>query len=213
MRRLGGGLPCREPPYDYVKKRKAARQIRDVGYLRTARSSAPTPETAAPSCVELFDAELDYIFATLRRLGATRTETEDLAQEVFVVLHQNWSQIDTKSPMRPYLFGVAFRVFSAHRRRQKREIPYASVEVEDLGPNPEGSLGRKEASALLLAALGRMPLRRRAVMVMHELDEIPVAEIARHLAISPFSVYARLRKARKELRTAVQRLTRGDGGK
>ena len=48
-------------------------------------------------------------------------------------------------------------------------------------------------------------------MVMHELDEIPVAEIARHLSISPFSVYARLRKARKELRSAVQRLTKGEG--
>jgi len=194
-----------------VKKRKGARQIRDVGYLRTARSSRPIADTAQPNCVELFDAELDYIFATLRRLGAAGTEIEDLAQEVFVLLHQNWSQIDTQSPMRPYLFGVAFRVFSAHRRRQKREIPYASVEVEDLGPNPEGSLGRKEASALLFAALGRMPLRRRAVMVMHELDEIPVAEIARQLSISPFSVYARLRKARKELRSAVQRLTKGEG--
>ena len=194
-----------------MKKRKGAGQIRSGGYLRAARPPVPTPETTALTCVELFDAELDYIFATLRRLGATRAEIEDLTQEVFVVLHQNWSQIDTKSPMRPYLFGVSFRVYSAHRRRQKREIPYASVEVEDLGPNPEGVLGRKEASALLFSALGRMPLRRRAVMVMHELDEIPVSEIARHLSISPFSVYARLRKARKELRSAVQRLTKGEG--
>ena len=201
---------CRAPPYVYVKKRKSSRQTSHVDYLRAPRPAVPLPESSQPGCVDLFDAELDYIFATLRRLGAAKAELEDLAQEVFVVLHRNWSQIDIKAPMRPYLFGVSFRVFSAHRRRQKREIPYATVEVEDVGLTPEGSLGRKEAAELLLAALGRMPLRRRAVVVMHELDEIPVADIARHLSISPFSVYARLRKARKELRSEVQRLTKGE---
>ncbi len=179
-----------------------------MGYIRTARFSVPAADTSEPGCVEVFDAELDYLFATLRRLGAKPPETEDLAQEVFVVLHRNWSQIDTTLPIRPYLFGVAFRVFSSHRRRQRREIPYATVEVEDARPGPEGSLKQKQASAVLMAALEHLPLKRRAVVVMHELDEIPVAEVAHHLSISQFTVYARQRKARKELRAAVQRLSK-----
>jgi RNA polymerase sigma-70 factor (ECF subfamily) len=176
-----------------------------MGYLRTARSVAPA--TADSSCIRAFDADLDYIFATLRRLGARPAELDDLTQEVFVVLHRNWDSIDTSSPLRPYLFGVAFRVLCAHRRRQKREVPHGVVEVEDVALDPETSLGRKESNRLLHDALESVPLRRRVVVVMHELDGIPAVEIARQLTISPFTVYARLRKAHKELRAALRRLT------
>lgn len=167
---------------------------------------------AAPDhpCVEAFGRELGYIFATLRRLGARSFEVDDLAQDIFVVLHRNWSIIDTTRPLRPYLFGIAFRIFSADRKRRAREIPFAEVEVEDEAPNPEARLDRKESDALLLAALDRLPLRRRAVVVMHELDQIPVAEIARTLSMTQFGIYARLKKARKELRMALRRLSKDE---
>ena len=53
-----------------------------MGYLRLVRSSAPAPMTSESSCLEAFDGELDYLFETLRRLGAAPREIEDLAQEV-----------------------------------------------------------------------------------------------------------------------------------
>ncbi|HSS40012.1 MAG TPA: sigma factor-like helix-turn-helix DNA-binding protein, partial [Polyangia bacterium] len=56
-----------------------------------------------------------------------------------------------------------------------------------------------------------VPLPRRAVVVMHDLDGVPVNEIARSLSISRFGTYARLRKARKELAAAVRRLLREGG--
>jgi RNA polymerase sigma-70 factor (ECF subfamily) len=180
-----------------------------MGYLRAARSAPPsaTPEHA---CVEAFDRELDYIFTTLRRLGARPAEIEDLAQEIFVVLHKNWPEIDATRPLRPYLFGIAFRIFYAHRRRRQREIPFGVVELEDAEPSPEGSLHRKESISLLLAALERVPLRRRAVLVMHELEDVPILEVARRLSMSQFGTYARLRKGRQELQSAVKRLTKGE---
>jgi RNA polymerase sigma-70 factor, ECF subfamily len=186
-----------------------------MAYLRSARSGQPAPPSATTEhpCLEPFDRELDYIFTTLRRLGAKPTELEDLAQEIFVVLHKNWSTLDTTRPLRPYLFGVAFRVFYAHRRRRQREIPFGVVEIEDGAPSPEGSLHRKESVALLLAALERVPLRRRAVVVMHELDDVPVLEVARRLSMSQFGTYARLRKGRAELQVAVRRLSRGERAK
>jgi DNA-directed RNA polymerase specialized sigma24 family protein len=41
---------------------------------------------------------------------------------------------------------------------------------------------------------------------MHDLDGVAVEDIARRLSISRFGVYARLRKARKELAAAARRL-------
>ena len=60
-----------------------------------------------------------------------------------------------------------------------------------------------------MAALERVPLPRRAVVVMHDLDGVPIAEIARRLSMSRFGAYARFGKARRELATAVRRLLEG----
>jgi RNA polymerase sigma-70 factor (ECF subfamily) len=174
-------------------------------YLRLVHSapSSPRPEDA---CVQAFDRELDYVFETLQRLGANKGEIEDLAQEVFVVLHRHWATLDLTRSLRPYLFGVAFRIVCAHRRRRSRETPYASLDTEDQAATPERSLQTKESIELLLAALSRVPLARRAVVVMHDLDDVPVADIAQTLSLTRFGTYSRLRKARKELAAAVRRL-------
>ncbi len=182
-----------------------------MSYLRHARS-APAPVPSEHACVAAFDRELDYIFASLRRLGARGGEIEDLAQEVFLVLHKNWSQIDRARPLRPYLFAVAFRVFCADRRRRRREIPFETVELEDQRDNPEVALQRSQAAALLTAALDKIPVYRRAVVVMHDIDGVPVLDVARRLSMSRFGVYARLRKGRRELQAVFRRLSLAHAG-
>jgi RNA polymerase sigma-70 factor, ECF subfamily len=176
-----------------------------MGYLRLVHSALPQP-TLESTCLEAYDRELDYLFETLRRLGAAPREIEDLAQEVFVVLHRNWPTLDTSRPLRPYLFGVAFRIVQAHRRRYRREVASPGLEIEDLASSPDALLESRQAVALLMAGLERVPLRRRAVLVMHELEGVPIADVAKHLSISRFGAYARLRKARRELAKAVERL-------
>jgi RNA polymerase sigma-70 factor (ECF subfamily) len=155
-----------------------------------------------------YDRELDYLFETLRRLGAAPREVEDLAQEVFVVLHRNWPTFDTSRPLRPYLFGVAFRIVQAHRRRRAREVPYSGLDAEDLASSPDGLLEGKRSVALLMAGLDHVPALRRAVLVMHELEGVPIADVAQRLSITRFGAYARLRKARRELTKAIGRLLR-----
>jgi DNA-directed RNA polymerase specialized sigma24 family protein len=46
---------------------------------------------------------------------------------------------------------------------------------------------------------------------MHDLDGVPVADIAERLSISRFGTYARLRKGRRELAAAVARLSKEAG--
>jgi len=178
-----------------------------MDYVRLVHS---TPAVATPenTCLDVFKQELDYVFATLQRLGASPGDIEDLAQEVFIVLYRNWTDLDTTRPLRAYLFGVAFRIVCAHRRRRAREIPHPVLEATDGAPSPEGALQSKESITLLLTALEDVPLLRRAVVVMHDLDEVPIVEVARTLSISRFGAYSRLRKGRKELTAAIRRLSR-----
>jgi RNA polymerase sigma-70 factor (ECF subfamily) len=107
--------------------------------------------------------------------------------------------------VRAYLFGIIFRIAAKHRSKRKREVAFKAVEVPDVGPGPDEQLVAKRARALLLAALERIPLRRRAVLVMHEIDGVPVQEVATALGIPRFTVYSRLRKARRELESALRR--------
>ncbi len=160
--------------------------------------------TASETCLDIFQREIDFVYRTLQRLGTAPSDVEDLAQEVFLGLCRSWPKFDQTRPVRPYLFGIAFRIAAKHRRKKKREIAFKVIEMQDSGPGPDDQLIAKRAGALLLAALERIPLPRRAVLVMHEIDGVRVDEVAATLGIPRFTVYSRLRKARRELESALR---------
>ncbi len=179
-----------------------------MGYLRLVRLPDVQHETEH-ACVAAFDRELDYVFETLRRLGTGPSEIEDLAHDVFIVLHRKWPTLDLERPLRPYLFGIAYRIVFAHRRRRGREVVAPQLDQESTDANAEQLLEGRQSRALLSKALERVPPVRRAVLIMHDIDEIPVVEIAKTLSITRFGVYVRLRKAQAELAAAVKHLQYG----
>ena len=65
----------------------------------------------------------------------------------------------------------------------------------------------------MLTALERIPLPRRAVLVMHDIDDVPVSQVAATLDIPLFTVYSRLRKARRELDAAIRRMLKEADGR
>ena len=177
--------------------------------LEQSQTSLQSPgavsTTTDNDCLEAYQREFNYLMRTLQRLGVAREDLEDMAHEVFLVLRGTFQDYDPARPFRPYLFGIAFRVASSHRRRHWREVSLESVEGEDAAPVPEQAVQANQARALVLAALQRIPLARRVVLVMHELDEVPMREVAATLGIPLFTAYSRLRKARRELEAILRR--------
>jgi RNA polymerase sigma-70 factor (ECF subfamily) len=160
--------------------------------------------------LEGYQREFAYLIRTLRRLGVPRSDLEDVAQEVFIVLHHTWEKYDPARPLRAYIFGIAFRVSRNHARKGRREVPHAVMNVCDGALHPDQTLEAKQVRALVLRALDRVPLSRRAVLIMHDIDKLPMGEIASTLSIYRFTGYSRLRKARQEFAAAVGSL-RGAG--
>ena len=172
-----------------------------------ATEVAPSAQVVPIGSVAVYEREFDYLRRTLQRLGAAPSDLEDLAHEVFLVLHRRWSDFDASLPLRPWLFGIAFRVALAHRKRANREVLRsweACLEIEDLGPRPDEAAELRQNRALVLAALECVPLPRRAVLVMHDLDDASMRDIAAALSIPLFTAYSRLRKARRELAQALR---------
>jgi RNA polymerase sigma-70 factor (ECF subfamily) len=147
------------------------------------------------------------VWKTLRRLGAPLPDLEDLAHDVFMVVHRHLGDYDPARPLRPWLFGIALRVVSDFRRLQRnlREVPGERVEPVDGAPTPHERMEGTEARSLLMKALDALDLDRRAVFVMHELDEVPVPEIASALSIPLNTAYSRLRLARADVAAWIVR--------
>jgi RNA polymerase sigma-70 factor (ECF subfamily) len=156
----------------------------------------------------LFEAEFSYVFHTLHRLGVRRADLEDLTHEVFVAVHRAQDAYDPKRPIRPWLFGIAFRVASGYRRRARhtREVSDdAMPEPADAAPLADERLASERARRLVIDALDDVELDRRAVLVLHDIDGQSMPEIAEALAIPLNTAYSRLRLAREQLRAAVKR--------
>ena len=73
-------------------------------------------------------------------------------------------------------------------------------ELSDRGPSPEAQLDGKEMAAILHREIGRLPPMFRSVLVLRELDELSMDDVALRLGISLVAAKSRLMRARNELR-------------
>ena len=166
----------------------------------------------------LYDAHFRYVWHSLRRLGVFDRDLEDLCHDVFVVLYRGFGRVadgyDPSRPLRPWLFGVAFRLASDYRRRMSHrlEVPAepSAHDRADGAESPHELVERRETRARVQRALDSVELARRAVLVMHDLDGHPMPEIAAALGVPLNTCYSRLRLARADFTAAVRRLAARD---
>ncbi len=168
--------------------------------------TSATPD--APDFRAICEAELPYVWSTLRRLGVREADRPDVAQEVFLVVHDILPDYDRARPLRPWLFGIAYRVaLRANARAHHRRERYG-VEVEPAAPTPgpDESLSQAQDRALVRAAVEQIEVRRRAVFILCDLDGHTVPDAATALSIPMNTAYSRLRRAREEFAVAVRAL-------
>jgi RNA polymerase sigma-70 factor (ECF subfamily) len=133
----------------------------------------------------------------------------DQAQEVFLIVHSLLPDYDASRPVRPWLFAIAYRIACRYRSlaRHKYEVRGdAPVEPIDSAPAADEKLEMDEARELMLQAIQGIDLPRRAVFILSELEEQPMADIAAALQIPVNTAYSRLRLAREDFEKAASRL-------
>lgn len=174
---------------------------------------AASPDDAAFTA--LYEREFAYVWHSLRRLGVAARDLPDVTHDVFVTVYRRMHTYDPARPVRPWLFGVAFRVASDHRglaRNAREQVTERVAERPDDARSAEDQLSDAEERALVREALDDLDLDRRAVLVAHDIDEQPVAEMARALDLPHPTLYSRLRSARELFVAALRRARarRGD---
>jgi RNA polymerase sigma-70 factor (ECF subfamily) len=157
-------------------------------------------------------AHFDGLWRFLRRLGLRDDEVDDALQEVIVIALNRLEDVRIESE-RSFLFGTAYRVASTARRRRasRREVSDDDLgDLADLALTPDEASDQTRMRALLDRVLSDMPLELRAVLVLYEIEEHTMAEIAALLEVPAGTVASRLRRAREECESRIERaLARG----
>lgn len=163
----------------------------------------------------IFETELGYVWTSLRRLGVQTRDLEDVAHEVLLKAFEALPRYDPTRPIRPWLFAFAFRFASDYRRlvRHRTDLYGDDEPGRDDQPDAEQALAQRQREQLVSRALEAIDIERRAVFILHELDEEPMPAVAETLGIPLNTGYSRLRTAREEFTTALRRLDRMQGGK
>jgi len=177
----------------------------------TSEEHLPKAEATAgsvPSFDEIYLHEFPYVWRTLRRLGVAAKDLEDLTHDVFVVVSRRLADYDVSRPLRPWLFGIAFRLASQDRRRARNrvEIPDDLVDMPDRGPNAIELLEAHERRQLVLDGLQTLELEQRAAVILVDIDGESPAEVAAALGAPLPTIYSRLRLGRKRFAAAIGRL-------
>jgi RNA polymerase sigma-70 factor (ECF subfamily) len=177
--------------------------------------AAKAPPDAAPvDSTTLFqktyEEQFDYVWNTLKRLGIGAPDREDLCHDVFIAFYRGLRSYDRARPIRPWLFGIAFRVASDFRRRarHRHEVVGEAHQAVAGGQGADDQVAARQDRELVMRGLAVLDLDRRAVFIMHEIDGCSMPEIARVLDAPLNTLYSRLRLARQAFTEAIRSVQR-----
>jgi RNA polymerase sigma factor (sigma-70 family) len=178
---------------------------------REARNVAPAPRPDPPSFEALYRAEFDYVWHVLRSLGVAPRDTEDLVHDVFLKVHGVLGRYDPSRPVRPWLFGIAFRVVTNFRRlaRHRWEFQDSGGQHRDSDSSAEAVVSAREQ---IWRGMDGLDAEHRAIFVMHELLGHSMLEAAAALEVPLSTLYERLGRARAHFIERMRRLEEREGG-
>lgn len=136
-------------------------------------------------------------------------EVEDLVQRTFMACVEVRERYRGEGSFRSFLFGIARNTWLHHlRARQHDKLEPLSASLADRGLGATTVMHLRREQQLLLSALRRIGLDSQAVLEMTYWEQMPAHEIAAVFGVSEGSIRASLRKAKLELRGAMEGLAR-----
>jgi RNA polymerase sigma factor (sigma-70 family) len=170
------------------------------------RSTEATPRTTPDAAAEVFD----LVYRQMRKL-AGRRDVDELAQVAAEQVLRGLPTFEGRSALSTWTYRICYLTVRKHDRWYRRwlrrftltddgRVPDAPAEREPAG---DDRLERDERARRLLVALDTLSAKRRAVVVLHDLEGHSVAETAALVGAEPRAVRSRLRDGRKALASAL----------
>jgi len=166
--------------------------------------------SSTPAFRTIFESEYGYIRNSVARMGIRPADVPDVVHDVFLVVHKKLVEFDATRPLRPWLFGIAFRVAVGVKRRmgyrmERMDGDDAMPLRASSEPSPEELVSDEQRRTVLAEAMDLLDDDKRAVFVLHDLDGTSMPVVAESLEIPLNTAYSRLRLAREVLRARLSR--------
>lgn len=157
------------------------------------------------------------IFNYVFRMVGSSEEAEDITQEVFVRMYQSLDTFRSEASLSTWLFRIANNLCIDHFRRSRKLRAHAYSLDETLGGGDDGerpeiadttqepyrALAQGELSERMEQAISAIPEKLRAVLILHDVEDVPYEEIARIVACPLGTVKSRLFHARMNMRQKI----------
>jgi RNA polymerase sigma-70 factor, ECF subfamily len=153
------------------------------------------------------------ILGFLVRLAGRRDTAEDLAQETWLKFAKAAPTLPADTNVAAYLFTVARNAFISHRRWAMLDLSrLVMLGFETMGQvaaAPDEEHERARAVQVLEAALAKLPLASREVLLLVGVEGLDQEEVSRILGITYDALRKRLSRARGELAERMQKMEAG----
>ena len=155
-------------------------------------------ETEALAC-------LDSLYRTALRLTRVPADAEDLVQETYLRAFRFSHRFQPGAHLRAWLFQILRNTFLTFYRVREREAPIAEDGVPEwdapmFHDAPEDDGTAMDAHTDLERAMRRLPEEFRTVLLLAEVEGLPLEEVARVMACPVGTVKSRIFRAKERLR-------------
>jgi RNA polymerase sigma-70 factor (ECF subfamily) len=151
-----------------------------------------------------------------------RDDAEDQTQNAFLRAFEHLDQYQGEAEFSTWLTRiVANQCLMLMRSRRRVAVVSIDESVSDQkkqpiqlpsrDPDPEGELAYAQLIGVLRAEVGRVPLLMRNVMLLRDIQGLPMNDVADQLGITVSAVKSRLVRARTELRSRMTKYCCGLG--
>ena len=174
---------------------------RAIPGLADAAEAASDDAIAVTPCAEQI---FGLVYRQMRAITAARSrELDDLVQIAAERALRGLSSFQQRSELSTWTYRICYLTFISHERaahRWLRRVVHGEVdERTDPLPTPAESLEQRERVERLRRALLQVSPKRRAVVVMHDLDGLDIDEVARIVGAKRNTVKSRLRDGHRQL--------------
>ncbi|HVU04058.1 MAG TPA: RNA polymerase sigma factor [Polyangiaceae bacterium] len=186
-----------------------------------ASSGVGEPVGASPSAVEGAPAKPDarsaeegvfhLVYRQMHSLyGRHQRDFDDLVQAAAEQALRALPSFSGRSELSTWTYAICYRTLLRHRRTLRRFFARFSYEPPVREPSDPGTdactaLVREERARRLHAALDRLSTKRRAAVVLRDLEELEISEIAAITGANETTVRSRLRDGRRDLAALLAR--------
>jgi len=134
---------------------------------------------------------------------------DDLIQETFIKVQKNLNQLKDESKLSSWIFKIAYNLCQDHFRKTSHSTNREQVLSEKTGilsePLFQKKFEQRQMGACVQEKIRLLPESYQTVLVLFDLMEFSHQEIAEILETSAENVKVRLHRARKQLKTILEK--------